>query len=295
MIKIITDSGSDILQEECDKVRVLPLHVSFGEEHYRDGVDLLHETFYEKLIETDVLPKTSQISPYEFMEAYRQELDADASAGEGQMSDKQILVITLSSKLSGTHQSACIAAEEFEGQVYVVDSENVTVGQKCLVMRAVELVEADYGIDEIVGILEEEKKQIQLIALLDTLEYLKKGGRISSVAAVAADVLKIKPVMKFGVGKLDVYQKCRGMKNARKAMIDAMKKEFETNFKEAYEAGKLYLMAASSSTAEVTEEWIRQIKESFPGMDVMCDNLSLGLSCHIGPDGLGIACCNKAE
>ena len=81
MIKIITDSGSDILQEECDKVRVLPLHVSFGEEHYRDGVDLLHETFYEKLIETDVLPKTSQISPYEFMEAYRQELDADASAG----------------------------------------------------------------------------------------------------------------------------------------------------------------------------------------------------------------------
>ena len=82
MIKIITDSGSDILQEECDKVRVLPLHVSFGEEHYRDGVDLLHETFYEKLIETDVLPKTSQISPYEFMEAYRQELDADASAGE---------------------------------------------------------------------------------------------------------------------------------------------------------------------------------------------------------------------
>ncbi len=105
------------------------------------------------------LPKTSQISPYEFMEAYRQELDADASAGEGQMSDKQILVITLSSRLSGTYQSACIAAEEFEGQVYVVDSENVTVGQKCLVMRAVELVEADYGIDEIVGILEEEKNR----------------------------------------------------------------------------------------------------------------------------------------
>ncbi len=92
MIKIITDSGSDILQEECDKVRVLPLHVSFGEEHYRDGVDLLHETFYEKLIETDVLPKTSQISPYEFMEAYRQELDADASAGEGQMSVSRSLL-----------------------------------------------------------------------------------------------------------------------------------------------------------------------------------------------------------
>ena len=152
-----------------------------------------------------------------------------------------------------------------------------------------------YRAQKIKDILEKNRENMVIYVGLSTLTYLKKGGRISSVAAVAADVLKIKPVMKFGVGKLDVYQKCRGMKNARKAMIDAMKKEFETNFKEAYEAGKLYLMAASSSTAEVTEEWIRQIKESFPGMDVMCDNLSLGLSCHIGPDGLGIACCNKAE
>ena len=124
---------------------------------------------------------------------------------------------------------------------------------------------------------------------------MKKGGRISSVAAVAADVLNIKPVMKFGVGKLDVYQKCRGIKNARKAMIDAIKKEFATTFKDAYEAGKVYLMAASSSTEEVTREWVAQIKENFPGLDVMCDNLSLGLSCHIGPDGLGIACCTKVE
>ena len=163
------------------------------------------------------------------------------------------------------------------------------------VLDAVELAEKGYRAQTIKDILEKNRQHMVIYVGLSTLTYLKKGGRISSVAAVAADVLKIKPVMKFGVGKLDVYQKCRGMKNARKAMIDAMKKEFETNFKEAYEAGKLYLMAASSSTAEVTEEWIRQIKESFPGMDVMCDNLSLGLSCHIGPDGLGIACCNKAE
>ena len=130
---------------------------------------------------------------------------------------------------------------------------------------------------------------------LSTVSYLKKGGRISSVAALAADMFKIKPVMRFGVGKLDVYQKCRGLKNARKTMIDAIKEEFQTNFKEAYEAGKVYLMAASSSTKEVTEAWVAQIKENFPGMEVMCDNLSLGLSCHIGPDGLGIACCCKPE
>ena len=169
--------------------------------------------------------------------------------------------------------------QEYEELVYIPISSGLS--GSCMTAQAMAQEEPYAGRVFVVG--------------LSTLTYLKKGGRISSVAAVAADVLKIKPVMKFGVGKLDVYQKCRGMKNARKAMIDAMKKEFETNFKEAYEAGKLYLMAASSSTAEVTEEWIRQIKESFPGMDVMCDNLSLGLSCHIGPDGLGIACCNKAE
>ena len=94
--------------------------------------------------------------------------------------------------------------------------------------------------------------------------------------------------MKFGTGKLDIFQKCRGIKKSRKAMLDAMHNELETTFKKEYDAGKAYLMAASSSTAEVTADWISQIRESFPGMDVMCDDLSLGLSCHIGPDGLGI-------
>lgn len=102
------------------------------------------------------------------------------------------------------------------------------------------------------------------------------------MTALAADVLNIKPVMHFSTGTLDTYQKCRGMKKARKVMIDAMKHELETNFREEYEAGNVYLMAASSSTDEVTAEWMAQIKESFPGMDVMCDKLSFGLSCHIG-------------
>jgi len=113
------------------------------------------------------------------------------------------------------------------------------------------------------------------------------------VTALAADVLNIKPVMHFSTGKLDIYQKCRGMKKSRKVMIDAMKHELETNFREEYAAGKVYLMAASSSTDEVTEEWVNQIRESFPGMEVMCDKLSFGLSCHIGPDGLGIGCTCK--
>lgn len=287
MIKIITDSGSDILQEECDKVRVLPLHVSFGEEHYRDGVDLLHETFYEKLIETDVLPKTSQISPYEFMEAYRQELDADASAGEGQMSDKQILVITLSSRLSGTYQSACIAAEEFEGQVYVVDSENVTVGQKCLVMRAVELVEADYGIDEIVGILEEEKKQIQLIALLDTLEYLKKGGRISAASAALGNALSIKPVVGVGAGEILVLGKAHGSKNGKNLLMQRTKQAGGIDFSRPFYLG--YTGLSDKLICKYIEDsrmlWEKaHTKEELPIVSV-----GAAIGTHVGPGAIAVA------
>ena len=143
---------------------------------------------------------------------------------------------------------------------------------------------------KIKDILEASREKTVIYVGLSTLEYLKKGGRINTTTALAANLLNIKPVMKFGTGKLDVFQKCRGMKKSRKAMIDAMHRELETTFKKEYDAGKVYLMAASSSTAEVTADWISQIRESFPGMDVMCDDLSLGLSCHIGPDGLGIGC-----
>ena len=139
-------------------------------------------------------------------------------------------------------------------------------------------------------ILEASREKTVIYVGLSTLEYLKKGGRINTTTALAANLLNIKPVMKFGTGKLDVFQKCRGMKKSRKAMIDAMHRELETTFKKEYDAGKVYLMAASSSTAVITADWISQIRESFPGMDVMCDDLSLGLSCHIGPDGLGIGC-----
>ena len=161
------------------------------------------------------------------------------------------------------------------------------------VLDAVEMVKKGYSAAEIKKILEETREKMTIYIGLSTLEYLKKGGRISSVTALAANVLNIKPVMHFSTGKLDTYQKCRGLKKSRKVMIDAMKEELETNFAKEYAAGEVYLMAASSSNDEVTEEWVNQIKESFPGMEVMCDKLSFGLSCHIGPDGLGIGCTCK--
>ena len=208
---------------------------------------------------------------------------------------EEIVYIPLSSALSGSCMAATAMAneDEFAGKVFVVDNGRVATPMHRSVLDAVEMTEKGYSAAEIKKILEETREKMTIYIGLSTLEYLKKGGRVSSVTALAADVLNIKPVMHFSTGTLDTYQKCRGMKKSRKVMIDAMKHELETNFREEYAAGKVYLMAASSSTDEVTEEWVNQIKESFPGMEVMCDKLSFGLSCHIGPDGLGIGCTCK--
>lgn len=283
---IMTDSHSGILKDEADRlgIAVLPMPFYINEKLYREGVDISREEFYD-MLRKGVDVATSQPSPENVMNLW------DTMLQEYE----ELVYIPISSGLSGSCMTAQAMAQEdaYAGKVFVVDNGRVSTPMHRSVLDAVELAAKGYGAEKIKEILEKNRENMVIYVGLSTVEYLKKGGRISSVAALAADVLKIKPVMKFGVGKLDVYQKCRGIKNARKAMIEAMKKELETTFKEAYETGKLYLMAASSSTAEVTNEWVQQIRESFPGLDVMCDNLSLGLSCHIGPDGLGIACCNK--
>lgn len=285
---IMTDSHSGILQSEADQlgIAILPMPFYIDEKLYREGVDISREEFYD-MLRKGANVATSQPSPDSVMNMWNVMLQEY----------EELVYIPISSGLSGSCMTAQALAQEepYAGKVFVVDNGRVSTPMHRSVLDAVELVQKGYSAQKIKDILEKHRKQMVIYVGLSTVEYLKKGGRISSVAALAADVLKIKPVMKFGVGKLDVYQKCRGMKNARKAMIDAVKKEFETDFKEAYETGKVYLMAASSATAEVTREWIQQIQENFPGLDVMCDNLSLGLSCHIGPDGLGIACCNKIE
>ena len=182
-IRIITDSASDILASCRPEITVLPMTVTFGETAYRDGIDLTHRQFYELLIEGESLPTTSQISPLPFEEAFQ---DA-VNAGE------QVIAVTLSAKLSGTYQSACAAAQNFPGQVHVVDSENATIGEGILVQRAVQLMDQGLEAAEIARLLEFEKKRICLIALLDTLEYLKRGGRISKSAALVGGVVSIKP------------------------------------------------------------------------------------------------------
>ena len=285
-VAIITDSNSGITQEEGKQlgIRIVPMPFMINGEEYLEDITLTQQEFYAKLGEGSDI-STSQPSPESIMALWDEVLEEY----------DEIVHIPMSSGLSGSCQTAMMLAEDYDGKVEVVNNQRISVTQRQSALDAKELAAKGMCAAEIKEKLEAVKFDSSIYITLDTLKYLKKGGRISSVAAVAADVLNIKPVMKFGVGKLDVYQKCRGIKNARKAMIDAIKKEFATTFKDAYEAGKVYLMAASSSTEEVTREWVAQIKENFPGLDVMCDNLSLGLSCHIGPDGLGIACCTKVE
>jgi len=201
-VQFIIDSGSDILPHEAEELGAihLPLKVLFGEKEYADGVDLTHREFYEKLVESDVLPTTSQITPADYMDAYERVV----SAGD------EAVVITLSGKLSGTYQSAMLAAQEYEGKVFVVDSENVCIGERILILRGVKLREQGLTAQEIAKQLDKEKKQIRVLALLDTLEYLKKGGRISAATALAGGLLSIKPVLAVEKGGLVQMGKARG-------------------------------------------------------------------------------------
>lgn len=206
-IKIITDSASDITDNSRDDLIVLPMTITFGDTEYKDGVNLTHREFFEKLVETDELPTTSQISPYEFEEVYKQLSD-----------DEEAVVITMSSKLSGTYQSACIAASEYPN-VHVVDSENVTVGEHALVEYALRLKDGESDVLQIVESLEKHKKDIKLVALVDTLEYLQKGGRISKVTALVGGLLSIKPVIAITDGEVAILGKARGSKQGNNLLV----------------------------------------------------------------------------
>lgn len=219
-VQIITDSGSDILVADAAAVTVLPLRIAFDTEDYLDGVTLSHGQFYEKLIESDVVPKTSQVSPYEFENAFK----AVAEAGD------TAVVITLSKKLSGTFQSAMIALEAYGDRIIVIDSENVSVGERILVEYAVRLRDAGLNASEIAAAVEEKKKDVCVIALLDTLEYLKKGGRISKTAAFAGGLLSIKPVVSVENGEIAILGKARGSKQGNNMLMQMIEKKNGIDF-----------------------------------------------------------------
>lgn len=211
--KIIVDSTADLFTELKSRVDVVPLTVHFGEEEYLDGVTIDHKTFYEKLIESDVLPTTSQATPDSFIKEFQKIKENGDSA----------VVITISSKLSGTYQSAVIAAEDFDN-IYIVDSGSAAIGSGILAERALKLADDGMNPREIVEQLNEEKDRIVIIALFDTLEYLKKGGRISKTAAFAGSVLNIKPVLSVIDGEITVLGKARGSKMGNNLLVEEIEK-----------------------------------------------------------------------
>ena len=207
-VRIVIDSTTDISPELKEKVTIVPLSIFFGEDEFIDGVTINHKMFYEKLIESDVIPTTSQASPAAFEKIF----------SDARNSGDSVVVVTIASKLSGTHQSAVIAAEDFDN-VYVVDSKTVAIGAGILTELAVKLKEEGLDAKSIAERITEECEKVHIIALLDTLEYLKKGGRISATAAIAGTLLSIKPVVSLYNGEINVLGKARGSKQGNNLLV----------------------------------------------------------------------------
>jgi len=283
LIGIITDSHSSISQEEAKKlgIWVLPMPFYIDGECYLEGVTLTREEFFEKL-ENGAEIATSQPSPADVCDVW------DWALKEYE----KVLYMPLSSGLSGSCETAMALArdEAYEGKVLVVDHGQIATPLHQMVLDTLEMIEKGYSAEEIKEILENGKDRMMIYIGVQTLEYLKRGGRVTPAAAAIGSVLNIKPVLKLETGKLDSFKKCRGFGKARKAMIEAMQAEIAEKYADAKADGKLHLLAASSANEEETAAWINEIKEAFPDMEVFCDPLSLGVSCHTGTGALGIGC-----
>lgn len=278
-ITIITDSASDISQNNNKGVTVLPMTITFGEENYEDGVSLTPDSFYMKLIESSALPKTSQVSPYAFGQAYENSLK----------SADYVIVITLSSKLSGTYQSACIAADDYDGRVFVIDSENVTVGEQILIDYALSLIDKGIEVNTIVSQLNTIKKRIHLVALLDTLEYLKKGGRISSGAAFLGNVLSIKPVIAIVDGEVSFLGKARGSKQGNNFLIQ------QVDTYGGIDYSLPVLLGYTGCSTVLMDKYIKDSSSLWEGRIPVPDIIQVGatIGTHIGPGGIAVAFFSK--
>ena len=219
-VRIIVDSTTDLPEQTARRVTVVPLTIHFGEQQHVSGVDIDARKFYEMLVEGDVLPTTSQPTPYAFTQVFQEAVDAGDT----------VVCITVSSKLSGTYQSACIAAADFPGKVFVVDSLTVAIGGGILTEYALSLTDKGMDAEEIAWKLMQKREKVRLLALLDTLEYLKKGGRISSAVAFAGGLLNIKPVIAVADGEVKMLGKARGSKQGNNLLVQEIDKAGGVDF-----------------------------------------------------------------
>ena len=275
-VKLIIDSASDISVKEAQElgVAVVPLTITFGEEDFEDGVTLSPVQFYEKLVNEKSLPKTSQANAFKFEE----EIEKIVNSGD------EAVIITISSKLSGTYNSACQAASKYEGKVYVVDSMTACSGEGLLGLYAVELINQGKSAKEIVGELEVQKDKIHVFAMIDTLKYLKKGGRISAVAAFAGELLSLKPIVKMVDGQVKMIGKCMGAKKGM-AFLD---KVIANNGGIDY--SKPYCLIWSGTEDSNVKKYIEESTTDWKDKDKLERRILGGtIGTHIGPGAVGVA------
>ncbi len=278
---IVTDSHSSISQKLTKEleIEVIPMPFYFGDTCYYEDVSISRTDFFTRLKNGEDA-STSQPSPQTVTDTWRNALKTYET----------ILHIPISSGLSGSCETAMMLAgeDEFKDRVFVVDNGRVSTPMHQSILDAIALIEAGYSAAQCKEILERVRAKMNIYVAVSDLSYLRRSGRISGSTAAIGSLLNIKPILCFDVGQLSSFKNCRGTKKARQTMIEALRHDLETKFKEDYDAGRVQILAATSADEKLTNAWLQEIQEAFPGMDVYCDDLSLGVSCHIGPDGLGI-------
>lgn len=285
-IAIVTDSNSGITQAQAKKlgVHVLPMPFMINDETYFEDINLTQEEFYQKLEEGAEIC-TSQPSPEAVMNLWNRLLeDYD-----------EIVHIPMSSGLSGSCQSAYMLAQDYDGKVQVVDNQRISVTQRQSALDALRMAELGMSAAEIKDALIADKFNSSIYIMLDTLYYLKKGGRITPAAAAIGTLLKLKPVLQIQGEKLDAFAKARTSSQGKSMMINAIKSDIETRFGGMTEEKGIWLQIAHTNNYEAAEALKQELAEEFPGYDIHVDPLSLSVACHIGPGSLAIACCKKMD
>ena len=280
-IGIVTDSHSSISPAQAKElgIHVLPMPFMIDGVDYLEGVNLSREAFFAHQ-RAGAEISTSQPAPAAVLALWDELLTEYES----------LLYIPISSGLSGSCQTAASLAEEepYAGRVYVVDNGRVATPLHRSILDALELIEKGFTAAQCKAALEKARDELVIYIAVETLEYLKKGGRISSATAAVGTLLNIKPILHLTTGKLESYKKARGMHKACETMLEAIRSDLAIRFQEAHARGDVHLLAAGSASPEETARWIAQIEAAFPGMPVLYDDLSLGVSCHTGEGALGV-------
>ena len=281
-IAVVTDSNSGITQEKGKElgVHVIPMPFYIDGELFLEDITLTQEAFYEKLA-SDCEISTSQPAPGEVMEFWDKLLKEY----------DEIVHIPMSSGLSSTCETAIMLSKDYDGKVEVVNNQRISVTQKTSVLDAVRLAKAGKSALEIKESLEAEKLEASIYITVDTLKYLKRGGRITPAAAAIGTVLNLKPVLQIQGEKLDAFAKVRGWKQAKKTMLDAMEKDLLHRFG----GKKMSLLAAYTCSAEEAKSWKEELEDRFPNYTIDMDPLSLSVACHIGPGALAVACAKEVD